>query len=129
MLKAGDLESEERRIVEKHPLMGYNMVRNIEFLSYATDVVLAHHERFDGSGYPQALSGSRIPLHARIFAVVDTMDAMTSDRPYRAALQLPTVRTELARCAGTQFDPEIVQIFLTAPVTTWLVQGPVEIQT
>lgn len=129
LLKAGALEKDERRIVEKHPLMGYNMVRNIEFLSYATDVVLAHHERYDGSGYPQRLSQSRIPLPARIFAVVDTLDAMTSDRPYRAALQFSTVQTELARCAGTQFDPEIVQIFLAAPATTWLVQGPVEAQT
>ncbi|HYW85253.1 MAG TPA: HD domain-containing phosphohydrolase [Spirochaetia bacterium] len=129
LLKAGDLEPEERRTVEKHPLMGYNMVRNIEFLTYATDVVLAHHERFDGSGYPRGLSGSRIPLHARIFAVVDTMDAMTSDRPYRGALPLSTVRTELTRCAGTQFDPEIVRIFLTAPAATWLVQGSAETQT
>jgi response regulator RpfG family c-di-GMP phosphodiesterase len=129
LLKAGDLEPEERRIVEKHPLMGYNMVRNIEFLSYATDVVLGHHEKFDGSGYPKGLSGSRIPLHARIFAVVDTLDAMTSDRPYRAALHFSSVQAELTRCARMQFDPEIVQIFLAAPVTTWLVQGPVEIQT
>ena len=129
LLKAGDLEPEERRIVEKHPLMGYNMVRNIEFLTSATDVVLAHHERYDGSGYPRGLSGSRIPLHARIFAVVDTLDAMTSDRPYRGALALSTVQTEPSRCAGTQFDPEIVRIFLAAPATTWLVQGSAETQT
>ena len=129
LLKAGDLEPAERRTVEKHPLMGYNMVRNIEFLAYATDVVLAHHERYDGSGYPRGLSGSRIPLHARIFAVVDTLDAMTSDRPYRGALPLSAVHTELSRCAGTQFDPEIVRIFLAAPAATWLVQGPAETQT
>jgi response regulator RpfG family c-di-GMP phosphodiesterase len=129
LLKAGDLEPDERRIVERHPLMGYNMVRNIEFLAYATDVVLAHHERYDGSGYPRGLSGSRIPLHARIFAVVDTLDAMMSDRPYRGALPLSTVQIELSRCAGTQFDPEIVRIFLAAPATTWLVQGSAEAQT
>ena len=129
LLKAGDLEPEERRTVEKHPLMGYTMLRNIEFLASATDVVLAHHERFDGSGYPRGLSGSRIPLHARIFAVVDTLDAMMSDRPYRGALSLSTVQTELPRCAGTQFDPEIVRIFLTAPAATWLVQGSAETQT
>ena len=129
LLKAGDLEPDERRTVEKHPLMGYNMVRNIEFLASATDVVLAHHERFDGSGYPRGLSGARIPLHARIFAVVDTLDAMTSDRPYRRALPFSTVQKELSRCAGTQFDPEIVRIFLTAPAATWLVQGSADTQT
>ena len=129
LLKAGDLEPEERRTVEKHPLMGYTMLRNIEFLASATDVVLAHHERFDCSGYPRGLGGSRIPLHARIFAVVDTLDAMTSDRPYRGALPFSRVQTELSRCAGTQFDPEIVRIFLTAPAATWLVQGSAETQT
>ena len=129
LLKAGDLDAEERHIVEKHPLMGYTMVRNIEFLASATDVVLAHHERFDGSGYPQGLGGARIPLHARIFAVVDTLDAMTSDRSYRGALPLSAVQTELTRCAGTQFDPEIVRIFLTVPAATWLVQGSAERQT
>jgi response regulator RpfG family c-di-GMP phosphodiesterase len=129
LLKPGDLEPAERRIVEKHPLMGYGMVRNIEFLSYATDVVLAHHEKYDGSGYPHGLRDSCIPLHARIFAVVDTLDAMTSDRPYRAALPFSAVLAELERCAGTQFDPEIVKIFLAAPGSTWLVQGPVETQT
>jgi len=128
LLKAGDLEPDERHIMEKHPVLGYTMVRNIEFLASATDVVLGHHERYDGSGYPEGLSGSRIPLHARIFAVMDTLDAMTSDRPYRGALTLASVEAELLRCAGTQFDPEIVRIFLAAPSTTWLVQGSAETQ-
>ena len=123
LLKQGELTAEEKRIVEKHPLMGYTMIRNIEFLSYATDVVQSHHERYDGSGYPHGLAGDRIPLNARIFAVVDTLDAMTSDRPYRAALPLAAVAAELQRRRGTQFDPEIVDLFLAAPLTTWLVQG------
>jgi putative nucleotidyltransferase with HDIG domain len=122
LLKPGPLTTDERRIIEKHPLMGYNMIRNIEFLVNATDVVLSHHERFDGAGYPHGLCGTRIPLHARIFSIMDTMDAMTSDRPYRAALPFSKVASEAERQAGTQFDPEIVETFLSAPQTTWRVQ-------
>jgi response regulator RpfG family c-di-GMP phosphodiesterase len=123
LLKPGELTPEERRVVEKHPVMGYTMIRNIEFLANATDVVLAHHERFDGSGYPYGLSGTRIPLNARIFAVIDTLDAMTSDRPYRDALPFTSVIAELQKKAGTQFDPEIVEIFRLAPQATWLAGG------
>jgi response regulator RpfG family c-di-GMP phosphodiesterase len=128
LLKRGELAPEERKIVEKHPLMGYTMVQNIEFLAYATDVVLSHHEKYDGSGYPYGLRGARIPLHARIFAVVDTLDAMTSDRPYRAALPFASVSEEVERLAGRQFDPEIAKVFLEAPECTWLVQGRVAVQ-
>jgi response regulator RpfG family c-di-GMP phosphodiesterase len=124
LLKQGELDAEERRIVEKHPLMGYTMIRNIEFLTYATDVVLAHHERFDGTGYPYGQRDTRIPLHARIFAVIDTLDAMTSHRPYRRALPFAAVRKELECKAGSQFDPEIVDVFLAAPESTWLTQEP-----
>ena len=123
LLKPGPLTREERFIVEKHPVMGYTMIRNIEFLAHTTDVVLSHHERFDGSGYPHGLRGTRIPLHARIFSIMDTLDAMTSDRPYRAALPFSTVAEEVMRRAGTQFDPEITKVFLAAPASTWLVQG------
>jgi putative nucleotidyltransferase with HDIG domain len=129
LLKEGELASEERRVVEKHPIMGYTMIRNIEFLAFATDVVLSHHERFDGTGYPHGLKGNRIPLNARIFAVMDTLDAMTADRPYRAALPLSTVGAELERKSGTQFDPEIVEAFIKAPESIWLVQGRVAVQT
>jgi putative nucleotidyltransferase with HDIG domain len=127
LLKTGELAPEERRVVEKHPIMGFTMIRNIEFLAYATDVVLSHHERYDGTGYPHGLKEERIPLNARIFAVMDTLDAMTSDRPYRAALPLSAVTAELRARAGTQFDPEIVELFLTAPTSHWLVQGRVAI--
>jgi putative nucleotidyltransferase with HDIG domain len=128
LLKQGELASEERRIVEKHPIMGYTMIRNIEFLAYATDVVLSHHERYDGTGYPHGLKMDRIPLNARIFAVMDTVDAMTSDRPYRAALPFSAVVTELQSKAGSQFDPEMVEAFLKEPSSHWLVQGRVAIQ-
>jgi response regulator RpfG family c-di-GMP phosphodiesterase len=125
LLKQGELSAEERRIVEKHPIMGHTMIRNIEFLGFATDVVLSHHERYDGTGYPYGLKQDRIPLNARIFSVMDTLDAMTSDRPYRAALPLAAVAAELEDKAGSQFDPEIVAAFLAAPAATWQIQGRV----
>jgi putative nucleotidyltransferase with HDIG domain len=127
LLKDGELEPEERRVMEKHPILGYGMIRNIEFLAYATEVVLAHHERYDGSGYPYGLRDTRIALNARIFSVMDTLDAMTSDRPYRAALPLSIVAQEVERQAGVQFDPQIVEIFLSAPLSAWRVQGRVAV--
>ena len=127
LLKEGALEPEERRVVEKHPIMGHTMIRNIEFLRYATDVVLSHHERFDGTGYPHGLQEHRIPLNARIFSVMDTLDAMTSDRPYRAALPIAAVAAELQERAGSQFDPEITEVFIKAPASVWHVQGRVAI--
>ena len=128
LLKPGALTPDERRVMEKHPLMGYMMIQNIEFLRYAGDVVLAHHENFGGTGYPYSLRGTHIPLNARIFAIIDTLDAMTSDRPYRAALPFSAVAPELERQAGSQFDPEIVEMFLGASETTWLVQGRVAVK-
>jgi len=123
LLKPGDLTKEERAVVERHPLMGWTMLRGIDFLSYATDVVLSHHERFDGGGYPKRLSGTDIPLHARIFAVMDALDAMTSERPYRPPLPYAEACRDLESKAGTQFDPEILSIFLRASESTWLIQG------
>jgi response regulator RpfG family c-di-GMP phosphodiesterase len=129
LLKRGPLTPEQRRIIERHPLMGYDMIRNIEFLIHATDVVLSHHERFDGKGYPHGLAGTHIPLHARIFSIMDTLDAMTSLRPYRAALGLSEVAEEVQHCSGTQFDPEIAEVFLSASESTWLVQVQVAAHT
>jgi HD-GYP domain-containing protein (c-di-GMP phosphodiesterase class II) len=122
LLKPGALSGEEWELMKKHPRMGYDLISNIEFLVHATDVVLSHHERYDGGGYPQGLAGEMIPLHARIFSLMDTLDAMTSERPYRAALPLSAVAEEVERLAGSQFDPEIARIFLSAPKSTWLVQ-------
>jgi len=123
LLKPTELTADERGIVQKHPVMGFTMLRGIKFLNYATDVVLSHHERFDGAGYPSGLRGTDIPLHARIFAVADTLDAMTSERPYRPALPVANAIRELEEGAGKQFDPEIVSIALKAPLSTWLTQG------
>jgi response regulator RpfG family c-di-GMP phosphodiesterase len=125
ILKQGALLPEERKIMERHPVLGHAMIRNIEFLGFATDVVLCHHESYDGTGYPRGLRGERIPLSARIFSIMDTLDAMTSDRPYRAALPFSSVVAELRNKSGSKFDPEIVDAFMTVPEPTWLVQGGV----
>src|SRR5580765_3715298 len=92
------------------------MIAHIPFLARAGQVVLHHHEAYDGSGYPSGLVGANIPLGARIFAVADTYDAMTSDRPYRAALGVPAALAELQRCRGTQFDPAVCDAFLSIPL-------------
>jgi len=123
LLKPEELTAAERVVVERHPLMGWEMLQGIDFLGYATDVVLSHHERFDGKGYPKRLAGSDIPLHARIFAVMDALDAMTSERPYRPPLEYAQARRDLEQNAGTQFDPEVLGIFLRASESTWLIQG------
>ena len=106
--KADDLGDEERELMRRHPVIGFEIVRNIEFLAEAAQIVRHHHERWDGSGYPDGLAGERIPLAARIFAVVDTLDAMTTDRPYRPGEPLAQARAEIRGMAGTQFDPAVV---------------------
>jgi HD-GYP domain-containing protein (c-di-GMP phosphodiesterase class II) len=99
--------------MKRHPDIGAGILAGIEFLRPAAEIVLAHQERFDGNGYPRKLRGEQIPLGARIFAIGDTLDAMTSDRPYRKAASFAEARQEIARCAGTQFDPRCVEAFLT----------------
>lgn len=117
--KPGKLTAEEWVEMRRHPEMGYDMLKHISFLQPALSLVLHHQERFDGTGYPHGLKGYEIPLGARIFSVVDTFDAMTSDRPYRAAMSMAQVRAELIRCRGTQFDPDVVDAFLSIETTTW----------
>ena len=117
--KPGPLTPEERAIMRTHCEIGYNMVTRIPFLREAAEIVLSHQEYFDGTGYPHGLRGERIPIGARIFAVADALDAMISDRPYRKALTLSHARDEIQRCAGTQFDPEVVAVFLAMPGTLW----------
>ncbi len=106
--KADRLGAEEQEVMRRHPLIGYEIVRDIEFLAEAAQIVRHHHERWDGSGYPDGLAGEDIPLAARIFAVVDTLDAMTTDRPYRPGAPLVKARAEITGMAGTQFDPAVV---------------------
>ena len=110
--KPGPLTPEEWDDMKRHPGIGYSMLRDISFLSGAAAIVHAHHERYDGKGYPNGLAGEELPIGARIFAVADTFDAMTSDRPYRQALPYEVSREEILRHSGTQFDPQVVQAFL-----------------
>jgi putative nucleotidyltransferase with HDIG domain len=117
--KPGRLTAEEQVTMREHALLGYQMLRKIPFLQEAAEIVYSHQERYDGSGYPRGLRGDQIPLGARIFAVADTFDAMTSDRPYRAAQSVSSGRREIERNAGKQFDPEIVRIFLGVPERIW----------
>ncbi|GGY89420.1 HD-GYP domain-containing protein [Streptomyces poonensis] len=112
--KDGPLTPEERRIVELHPEYGHEMVRGIGFLGEARSAVLHHHERLDGSGYPYGLAGDRIPEPARVVAVADAFDAMTSTRSYRRARPVAAALEELRRCAGTQFDPVMVGALVRA---------------
>lgn len=117
--KPGPLDNDEKQIMRTHCEIGYNMLTRIPFLRDAAQIVLAHQEFFDGTGYPHGLSGEDIPLGARIFSVADAMDAMISDRPYRKALPMSHARNEIRRCAGTQFDPKIVEVFLSIPEGHW----------
>jgi putative nucleotidyltransferase with HDIG domain len=112
LLKPSALTDEEWETMKRHCEIGHRMLRGFEFLRSALSVVLHHHEHFDGSGYPFGLTGDTIPFSARIFAVVDAYDAMTSERPYRPPLDADEAKRELARCAATQFDPHVVDMFL-----------------
>ncbi|MFG3504220.1 HD-GYP domain-containing protein [Streptomyces sp. NPDC047821] len=112
--KDGPLTPEERRVIELHPEYGHEIVRGIGFLGEAREAILHHHERMDGSGYPYGLSGDRIPEAARVVAVADAFDAMTSTRSYRRARPVATAVAELERCAGRQFDPRMVRALVRA---------------
>ena len=114
--KQGPLDPAEERVMREHPLRGYQMLKSLLFLGTGLDVVLSHHERWDGRGYPNGLRGEEIPLSARIFAVVDTYDAITSDRPYRDARPHSAAVEELRRVSGHQLDPGVVAAFLEIPV-------------
>ncbi len=118
--KPGPLTKEEQTVMRTHCEIGYEMLNRVPFLRDVAKIVLAHQEHFDGSGYPRGLKGEEIPLGARLFAVADTLDAMTSDRPYRRALSLAQAKAEIQRCSGTQFDPRVVKAFLSLPDSTWV---------
>jgi putative nucleotidyltransferase with HDIG domain len=109
--KPGKLTSEEWDVIRKHPEYGVGFVRGIPFLAGAIDIIQNHHERWDGNGYPRGLREEEIPLSARIFAVVDAYDAMTSNRCYRDSQDTDTALDEIRRHAGTQFDPRVVEAF------------------
>ncbi len=112
LTKPGPLTEEEWAIMRAHPAIGADIVEPIRFLGEAVEIVRTHHEWFDGTGYPSGLRGDEIPLAARIFAIADSFDAMTSDRPYRRALPIEQALQEIRDGAGTQFDPAVVRAFL-----------------
>jgi HD-GYP domain-containing protein (c-di-GMP phosphodiesterase class II) len=113
--KPGRLTRDEREEMRRHPVIGDEIVRGIDFLAGARDVVRSHHERWDGYGYPDGLVGERIPLPARVFAIADTLDALTTDRPYRTAASFEQARAVIADEAGTQFDPDVERTFAAIP--------------
>ncbi|MBU1109053.1 MAG: HD domain-containing protein [Candidatus Riflebacteria bacterium] len=110
--KPGRLDDEEFEIIKSHPDLGVRIMGKVEFLAAIVPIIKFHHERYDGKGYPEGLSGENIPLLARIVSVVDTFDAMTTDRPYRKAMTIEAALAEIERCAGSQFDPEIAVSFV-----------------
>jgi putative nucleotidyltransferase with HDIG domain len=112
LAKPGRLDEAELAQIREHPKLGARILLRVAALRGALPYVLYHHERWDGGGYPTGRVGERIPLEARVLAVADAFDAMTSDRPYRPALDRDEAVAEVARCAGTQFDPEVVRVFL-----------------
>ncbi len=112
LLKPGRLTEDEWQVMRRHPAMGHEILNNLPALAMAGNIVLCHEERFDGSGYPRGLKGHEIPLAARLFAVIDTLDAMTFDRPYRKALPFDAAKAEIVRMSGSQFDPAAVELFL-----------------
>jgi hypothetical protein len=111
LLKPDKLTEEEWEFMRRHPALGYRILAQVPYLRPAAKIVLAHHERWDGFGYPRGLRGEEIPLGARIFAVCDTYDAIISDRPYRRGQSPDAALAEILRCAGSQFDPQVVEAF------------------
>lgn len=119
LLKPGKLDDAEMAQMRTHSDLGYNMLRRIDYLDDAAEIVWTHHERFDGKGYPRGLGETEIPLGSRLFAVADTLDAMTSDRPYRRACTFEQARVEILRCSGSQFDPAVTSLYARMPDQMW----------
>ncbi|MGH2919015.1 MAG: HD-GYP domain-containing protein [Solirubrobacteraceae bacterium] len=111
LFKPGPLTTIERTVIEQHPLTGTEIVRDIAFLGAARDVIRSHHERWDGAGYPDGLARDDIPLSARVFAVADTLDALTTQRPYRAASSFAEARAIIEQESGAHFDPDVVAAY------------------
>ncbi len=117
--KNGPLTEEEMEIIRYHPLIGFAMIEEFSFLQGAAEIILFHHERYDGSGYPFGLEAEEIPLSARLFSLADTIDAITSDRPYRKGRSFEEALEEISLCSGTQFDPKLAEVTLNIPAEIW----------
>jgi ribonuclease P protein subunit RPR2 len=120
LFKPGQLDDEEFAIIARHPVIGAEILSDVAFLGEGLAVVRHHHERWDGRGYPDRLAGDAIPLAARVFAVADTLDALTSDRPYRLATSWPAARDVICAQAGTQFDPMVVAAYTAIDDTVFV---------
>jgi HD-GYP domain-containing protein (c-di-GMP phosphodiesterase class II) len=119
LLKQRPLTPEEWLLMREHVTLGLRIISNIDFLAPARFVIGQHHEHYDGSGYPNGLSRQSIHIAARVFAVADAYDAITSDRPYRAGKSYAYACRELEKYSGTQFDPAVVDAFLSIPQNVW----------
>jgi cyclic di-GMP phosphodiesterase len=117
--KSGFLTEDERKLMQLHPSIGFNLVKDISLLSDTAELVFTHHERHDGGGYPRGLKGDEIPLTARIFALADALDSITSHRSYRPAASFESALDSIRRLAGQQFDPQFTKVFLSVPKATW----------
>jgi HD-GYP domain-containing protein (c-di-GMP phosphodiesterase class II) len=119
LLKPGPLTEDERKFMQQHAQIGFDVVKDIPFLADAAEIILMHHERYDGGGYPRGLNGEEILQGACIFAVADTLDAITSERPYRRASSFESARETIRRLPGSQFDPQVVNVFLSIREDIW----------
>ncbi len=119
LVKPDKLTPDEMAIMKEHAYLGYKIVSKIPFLTDTAEIVYAHHEWYDGTGYPRRLKGNEIPLGARIVSIAEALDAITSNRPYHSAQTFEVARTEILTWAGSQFDPEIVRFFLEMPLEIW----------
>jgi response regulator RpfG family c-di-GMP phosphodiesterase len=119
LLKPGPLSPDEWDEMKRHPELGWALLQRVDYLRPASSIVLQHQEKWDGTGYPAGLKGEGIVIGARIFHIVDTLDAITSNRPYRQARSLAAAREEIARCSGTQFDPDMVKAFMDISEEDW----------
>jgi putative nucleotidyltransferase with HDIG domain len=117
--KPGPLSGKEWEVIRRHPALGYGLVRDVKLVREVGNIILCHHEKYDGTGYPKGLKGEAIPIEARVFAVADTLDAVTSHRPYRAPRDFRVARRELVGCAGKQFDPKVVDVFCGLDLAVW----------
>ncbi|HOP61409.1 MAG TPA: HD domain-containing phosphohydrolase [Candidatus Saccharicenans sp.] len=117
--KPGQLTSDEWAKIKLHPTLGFGLIKEMKILAEVGHIILYHHEKYDGSGYPRGLKGEEIPLESRIFALADALDAITSHRPYRAERDFPTAREEIIKNAGSHFDPQVVEAFCSIDIEKW----------
>jgi putative nucleotidyltransferase with HDIG domain len=123
LLKPSPLNASERDLIHSHPVLGYQILKDASYLKDTAEILLYHHERYDGHGYPYGLVGETIPYLARICSVADAFQAMISDRPYRKGITIKAAVAEVIKCSGTQFDPQVVEAFLRIDHSRYIRKG------